>query len=264
MTKNSTRISNFRNELKTHANPQKKAILQRFFKTGKGQYGEGDVFLGITVPLQRQLIKSYLDLTFDDLEILLNSAIHEERLSALLILVEQYKINSTCRGTACRAINKQISQNKKTIYEFYLQNAAKNNINNWDLVDLSAPQIVGHYLFSTSCKGAACCAHNKILHQLVCDKNLWQRRIAILATFYFIKQNEFNETLALAKKLLTDKEDLMHKATGWMLREISKRDFVVAEKFLLQRYQQMPRTMLRYAIEKFPEKRRLEFLKGNA
>jgi 3-methyladenine DNA glycosylase AlkD len=255
MQKKSNLLNDFRQNLRKLGNLEKKAILQRFFKTGKGQYGEGDIFLGITVPQQRQLIKSYFDLSFTDLENLLNSKVHEERLSALLLLVEQYK----------KAVKQKLLPKQKLIYEFYLANAKKNNINNWDLVDLSAPQIVGHFLYSMNRRGATCCAQNldkNILHKLVCDKNLWQRRIAMLATFYFIKQNEFNETLALAKKLLTDKEDLMHKATGWMLREISKRDFTTIEKFLLQHYQKMPRTMLRYAIEKFPEKRRLEFLHG--
>lgn len=243
MQKKSNLLNKFRQDLKNLGNLEKKAILQRFFKTGKGQYGEGDIFLGITVPQQRQLIKSYSNLTFADLADLLNSKIHEERLSALLLLVEQYK----------NASKQKSSTQQTAIYGFYLNHATKNNINNWDLVDLSAPQIVGHYLFDKN---------KTILHKLVLEKNLWQRRIAMLATFYFIKQNKFTETLALAKKLLTDKEDLMHKATGWMLREISKRDFITAENFLSQHYQKMPRTMLRYAIEKFPEKKRLEFLQG--
>lgn len=243
MCKKSILLANFRQNLKKLGNLEKKAILQRFFKTGKGQYGEGDVFLGITVPAQRQLIKNYLNLTCYDLEILLNSKIHEERLSALLILLEQYK----------KAVKQNLPKEQKLIYEYYLNHAQKNNINNWDLVDLSAPHIVGHYLFDKD---------KQILQQMVLDKNLWLRRIAMLATFYFIKQNEFSETLALAKKLLQDKEDLMHKATGWMLREIGKRDFNTAEKFLLQHYKNMPRTMLRYAIERFPENRRLEFLQN--
>lgn len=243
MLKKSNILNNFRRDLKNLENLEKKAILQRFFKTGKDQYGEGDVFLGITVPKQRNLIKSYIDLNLNELEILLNSKIHEERLSALLILVEKYK----------KTVKQKLLNDQTAIYEFYLKNAKNNNINNWDLVDLSAPQIVGHYLSDKN---------KTILHQLILEKNLWQRRIGMLATFYFIKQNEFAETLTLAKKLLNDQEDLMHKATGWMLREVGKRDFATLEQFLLQHYKIMPRTMLRYAIEKFPEKRRLEFLKG--
>jgi 3-methyladenine DNA glycosylase AlkD len=234
-------LKNFRLDLHALADPDKAIILQRFFKTGKGEYGEGDKFLGIKVPEQRNLIKRYLDLNFADLQSMLKSKFHEERLSAILILVTNYKKTKDA-----------LFQQK--IYEFYFANS--HGINNWDFVDLSAPYIAGHYLFVN--KG-----ERKILDSLVRRENLWERRIAMLATFYFIREGVFAPTFKLAKQLLHDKEDLMHKATGWMLREIGKRDFAAAEKFLKQHYQEMPRTMLRYAIEKFPEDLRLEYLMRN-
>lgn len=231
-----TTLKKFKQELLALANSKKALILQRFFKTGKGDYGEGDKFLGIIVPLQRQLIKSYTHLKFEDLKILLNSQLHEERLSALFILVHQYKKAAT-------------KETKKRIYQFYL--AHTHRINNWDLVDLTAPHIVGHYLFDQE---------HDILYRLAKSKNLWERRIAIVATHYFIRQNHHQPTLAIAELLLKDQEDLIHKATGWMLRELGKRDLKSLETFLQKHHCQMPRTMLRYAIEKFPEKRRKEIL----
>lgn len=230
-------LKNLRIELKKLANPHKALTLQRFFKTGKGEYGEGDVFLGITVPLQRDLIQSYSRLNFKDLKTLLNSKLHEERLCSLLILVKQYQT----------ALN---VKDKKSIYQFYLSNTHR--INNWDLVDLSAPQIVGDYLFGQE---------TAPLYRLVKSKNLWERRIAIVATHYFIRQKFYQPTIDLAALLLLDQEDLIHKATGWMLRELGKQDVKTLELFLQQYYQKMPRTMLRYAIEKFPEKERQLYLK---
>ncbi|EKE00882.1 MAG: DNA alkylation repair enzyme [uncultured bacterium] len=228
-------LKKIRNDLRALACPIKTMTLQRFFKTGKGEYGEGDKFLGIVVPKQRQLAKTHCDLSLADLKILLASSIHEERLTTLLILVLQYK-------------NADIRQQKQ-IYNFYFANIA--GINNWDLVDLSAPQIVGHYLLDKD---------KNFLHKLITARSLWKRRIAIVATWHFIRNNYFKETLALTKKSLSDKEDLIHKASGWMLREIGKRDFAVLDNFLREHYQNMPRTMLRYAIEKHPEKLRLDYL----
>ena len=216
-------------------NPQQAKVLQGFFKTGIGQYGEGDIFLGLKVPVQREAIKKYLDLSLANLQELLNSKIHEYRLSALFILVAQYL--------------KADVKNKKKIFDFYLKNSK--NINNWDLVDLSAPNIVGQYLLDKE---------RKILHKLADSKNLWERRIAILATFSFIRVKDFSDMIKICEKLLKDEHDLIHKATGWMLREAGKRDEQVLLKFLNKYYKIMPRTMLRYAIEKLPEKKRKFYL----
>jgi len=226
-------LKKIRECLQDLACPIKAMSLQRFFKTG----GESDKFLGITVPEQRQLAKTYRELSDNNLKILLASPLHEERLTALLILVLQYK-----KADALR---------QKQIYNFYFANIT--GINNWDLVDLSAPYIVGLYLLDKD---------KKFLHKLITAKNLWKRRIAIVATWQFIRNNDFKETLALAEKTLSDKEDLIHKANGWMLREVGKRDFATLDNFLRKHYQNMPRTMLRYAIEKYPEKLRLAYLHG--
>ena len=210
---------------------------QRYFKTGPGEYGEGDIFLGITVPEIRKLAKEYPDLSLAETIQLLQSTIHEERLLALLLLV--------------RAYAKADARTKKHIYDLYLENT--HYINNWDLVDASAMHIVGAFLMDKS---------KKILHNLARSNNLWERRIAVMATFHFIKQDAFVESLAIARKLLTDEEDLIHKAVGWMLREIGKRSIQIEERFLKEHYKKMPRTMLRYAIERFPEAKRQRYLKG--
>lgn len=224
-----TTASDVKKELKKLAKPKKAKLLQGFFKTGKGEYGEGDIFLGIYVPIQREVAKNFKDISLKEIQQLVNSKIHEHRLVGLFILIDQYKR----------------TDDKKKYYEFYLKNT--NRINNWDLVDLSAPNIVGDYLFDKN---------RKILYKLAKSKLLWERRIAVLATFSFIKNNEFDDLLKLSKMLLEDKQDLMHKAVGWMLREIGKRDQVVEERFLKRYYKKMPRTMLRYAIEKFDDKKR--------
>lgn len=232
-------LNDLKKDIEKAKNPEQAKILQRFFKTGKGEYGEGDIFLGIKVPVQRIIAKKYADLSFTDLQILLNSKIHEERLIALIILTNKYK----------KA--KKDTMKKRQIFEFYLKNT--NNINNWDLVDLSAPNIVGDF---SSIDG------NEIIRFLAKSKNLWEKRIAIVSTHAFIRKRIFGETLAIADILIQDEHDLIHKAVGWMLREIGKRNIEVLEIFLKERYKTMPRTMLRYAIEKFPEEKRKKYLRG--
>jgi 3-methyladenine DNA glycosylase AlkD len=216
---------------------KKSKILQRFFKTGKGQYGEGDKFLGIVVPKQRMLAKKYQALSFGDLEKLIRSPFHEERLVSLLILTNKFQITND-------------KLQKKEIFNFYLKHTKY--INNWDLVDLTAPKIVGAYLMDKD---------RSILYRMVKSKNLWERRIAVLATFQFIYFRDPTDTLKLAKLLLADSHDLIHKAVGWMLREVGKR---CGEKhlrtFLDKNATTMPRTMLRYAIERLDEKNRTHYL----
>jgi 3-methyladenine DNA glycosylase AlkD len=229
-------LDQLRKELKRIADSQRAKFLQGYFKTGKGEYGEGDVFLGITVPLSRKIAIKFKNLSFLEISKLLQSKFHEERLIALLILVENFK-----RG------NEEIQEK---IYEFYLKNTK--GINNWDLVDLSSHEIVGNYLLNKD---------KSVLLKLTKSKDIWERRIAVISTFEFIRNNKFDESLALAEILLDDKHDLMHKAVGWMLREIGKRDLKTEIEFLNKHYKKMPRTMLRYAIEKFPEKQREIYLK---
>ncbi len=228
-------LNKFRNELLVLGDQERAKKLAGFFKTGKGQYGEGDVFPGIPVPEQRKVAKKYIGLSFDELLQLLRSKIHELRLTALLILVIKY--------------SKADDSEKKIIYNFYLKNSKF--VNNWDLVDLTAPKIVGDYLLYRD---------RSILFELVKSASLWERRISVLATFCFIKNNDFNDTFSISKLLIKDKHDLIHKAVGWMLREIGKRDQKALEEHLMQYYKQMPRTMLRYAIEKFEEEKRKYFL----
>ncbi len=237
-------ILQVKKELRKIANPKRAEFLQRYFKTGKEEYGEGDVFLGITVPQCREVAEKYYDLDIKQLKLLIDSKIHEERLIALLILVYNFS-----RGS---------DPQKEKIYNCYLKNTKY--INNWDLVDLSAPNIVGEHLFNLSF-GSAQDTNFPILIRLAKSENLWERRIAVLATFYFIKNNKFDESLELAEILLNDPHDLIHKAVGWMLREVGKRDLKTEIEFLNKHCQKMPRTMLRYAIEKFPEKLRKTYLK---
>ncbi len=224
-----------RSALKTNADEERAKNLRWFFKTGPGDYGEGDIFIGIKVPLLRSIAKKHFDLTIDELQKLLSSEIHEERLAALMILVLRFP--------------KSTEKEKKIIFNFYLKNTA--NINNWDLVDLSAPQIIGGYLIDKD---------KRILEKLASSKSLWEKRIAALATFQFIRANQFNTSLKIAGILLKDDHDLIHKAVGWMLREIGKRNLKIEEDFLKLYYREMPRTMLRYAIEKFPEAKRKSYL----
>ncbi len=214
-------------DFETLADAGQAAVLHRFFKTGKGQYGQGDIFLGIKVPAQRKLAKEYRDLPINEVITLLQSKIHEHRLTALLILIQKYQKAD------------QTSKNK--IFTLYLKH--KKHINNWDLVDLSAPNIVGRYLLDKN---------REILYKLAKSKSLWDKRIAILATFEFIKAGDAKDTFRIAEILLKDEHDLLHKAVGWMLREVGKRiGPSIEETFLQKHYRRMPRTMLRYAIERF-------------
>jgi len=223
--------------LQKMGNKKDAQFLQRFFKTGAGQYGEGDVFLGIRVPALRKLAKEYKTLQPIEVLPLLQSPYHEERLFALILLV-----NAFAKGD--EALRRQI-------YDLYLSNTQY--INNWDLVDISSPNIVGAFLVDKN---------RKPLYHLAKSKSLWERRISVLATFSFIRQNQFADTIAIAGLLVRDKEDLIHKATGWMLREVGKRDVQCAELFLQKHCKEMPRTMLRYAIEKFPPAKRHMYLNG--
>ncbi|MBS3111130.1 DNA alkylation repair protein [Candidatus Woesearchaeota archaeon] len=224
-------IGSLRKDIRSLANPEKARVLQGFFRTGKGQYGEGDVFLGVTVPQSRAISKKYALLSFANIKALLKSKIHEERLVALLILVHRYQ--------------KGDEDEKKGIVDFYLGNTKC--VNNWDLVDLSADKLLGHWLFG---KDAS------LLCRLAESPHLWERRIAIVSTFHFIRNNRFSDTLKISGMLLGDKHDLIHKAVGWMLREVGKRDQPVLEGFLKRHHKKMPRTMLRYAIERLDEGRK--------
>jgi 3-methyladenine DNA glycosylase AlkD len=230
-------IAAIQTELESLADPGHAAILQRFFKTGLGEYGAGDRFRGLRVPLLRKLAKKYGDLPQAAAVSLLQSAFHEDRLLALLILIQRYYSGDAAfRGE---------------IHRLYLEHGGL--VNNWDLVDVSAPHLLGHYLRDRP---------KDLLTGLAASRVLWERRMAIIATLDFIKQGDYDETLRVARLLLGDREDLIHKAVGWMLREVGKREVAVAEAFLQANYRRMPRTMLRYAIEKFPEARRQAYLKG--
>lgn len=228
-------------ELSKLRNPKKAKDLSWFFKTGKGEYGEGDVFWGVTVPLQRKVAKKFhKQASFRDIQRLLESGIHEHRFTALEMLVMKYDQGSKVKSRE--------SQERK-IFDLYLKNTK--HINNWDLVDTSAPYIVGAYLLHHD---------RKILYRLVRSKRLWERRIAIVATFAFIQKNQFSDTLKISELLLKDSHDLIHKAVGWMLREVGKKNQRVLERFLTKNFSCMSRTTLRYAIERFSETKRKKFL----
>ena len=229
-------LESLKKDLENLKDLKKAKILQRFFKTGKGEYGEGDIFLGIPVPKQRKIAKKYSNITLSNIQSLFGSKIHEYRLVGLLVLIFKYKESSV--------------KDKEKIFNFYLKNIKQ--VNNWDLVDLSAPNIIGDYLLDKD---------RKILYKLAKSKNLWEKRISIISTYRFIKENNFNDTLKISEILLNDKHDLIHKAVGWMLREVGKKDQAIEEKFLTKYHKVMPRTMLRYAIEKFDENKRKFYLK---
>lgn len=227
-------------ELLALSDPEKRAFLPHFFKTGKGGYGEGDKFIGVVVPKQRELIKKYKVLELEEVEKLLTDEYHECRLTALLFLVNMFT-------------KFKDEHARKEIYEFYI--AHVDYINNWDLVDLSARDIVGGYLFDKD---------RNILKKYAKENHLWLQRISIISTYFFIREREFEETFAISDLLINHPHDLIHKATGWMLREVGNRDFNALYQHITQdnRYQKMPRTMLRYTIEKFPEELRKQFLRG--
>lgn len=225
-------------ELFSIAEPGKKEILSRFFKTGKGEYGEGDLFIGVTVPQQRQLVKKYKQISLDEIEKLLYDNYHECRLTGLFFLVELFTKTKN-------------EQEKELFFQFYLKNLEA--VNNWDLVDLTAPKIIGAHLLNKD---------RTYLYELGNSSNLWKQRIAIVSTYHFIKENDFNDTFQISDILLEHPHDLIQKAVGWMLREVGKRNYEAEREFLVERYKKMPRTMLRYAIEKFDEEVRMAFLKG--
>lgn len=226
--------------LRSLRNPQDAAHLQRFFKTGPGEYGEGDVFLGLRVPTLRALLREYRGkVGWSELDRLLRSEFHEARLLALLLVVQRFRDGD--------------KHEQRRAYAFYL--ARTRWINNWDLVDLSAEHVVGGWLFARS---------RRPLYRWARSRSLWERRIAVLATFHFIRRGDFGETLRLAERLLDDRHDLMHKAVGWMLREVGKRDPDALIRFLDRHAARMPRTMLRYAIERFPAAKRRAFMKRPA
>ncbi|OIO81774.1 DNA alkylation repair protein [Candidatus Pacearchaeota archaeon CG1_02_32_132] len=232
-----------RKEIRKLSNPEKAKAYARFFKTGKDEYGEGDKFLGLTVPESREIAKKFIDLDLNEINEHLKSEWHEERLIALLILVEKYNKNPIDR---------------KKIFDFYLSNLEQ--VNNWDLVDLSASRIAGHFLFYF---GKDYEIYKMLLRKMAESENLWVRRVAIISTLYSISQNKFEDTLEISRLLLSDKHDLIHKAVGWMLREVGKRDEKVLKDFLKDNYSELPRTTLRYAIERFPEDERKKWLGGS-
>jgi 3-methyladenine DNA glycosylase AlkD len=230
-------LPTLRSHLQTLASPADAKVAQGFFKTAPGEYGAGDQFIGIRVPVLRALAKEFRALPLREVTALLHSPIHEERLLALLMLVDSYQ--------------RAEEAGRAEIYALYLKQL--DCVNNWDLVDTSAPYIVGRHLAGRS---------RAVLFRLARSKNLWHRRVAMLATFHFIRQNDFADALRLAERLRDDEHDLMHKAVGWMLREIGKRDVAVLKQFLQQHAALMPRTMLRYAIEKLSERERQRYLQA--
>ncbi len=226
------------NELKILATEERKKTNEWFFKTEKGSYGYGDIFIGVTVPDIRKISKKFaLLISLNETKKLIQSPIHEVRLCALIILVNKYK-----------------KSNPDEIFDFYIQNISY--VNNWDLVDSSAPYISGDYFYRNENK-------RDMMFEFSKSENIWTRRISIMSTFYFIRNNEFSETLQIAKTLINDEQDLIHKAVGWMLREIYKRDQKLVEAFLKSNYDELPRVMLRYAIEKMDKVARMKFLKGD-
>ena len=237
MSRKPATYRNLTRRFRSEADPAVAGHSRRFFKTGKGEYGQGDRFLGIRVPVTRSYARSYRHAPLPVVGKLLESEYHEERLLAVILLVDKFRSGS--------------APDRRTIYELYLENTA--HINNWDIVDASAPHIVGAFLHDRG---------KEKLFELAASGDLWERRIAVMSTFHFIRQGDFETTLEISEKLLEDGEDLIHKAVGWMLREIGKRDAGVEEKFLKAHCRTMPRTMLRYAIEKFPPEKRRRYLSG--
>lgn len=220
-------------ELKKLENPSKAKLLSGFFKTAKGEYGEGDIFLGITVPQSRELVKKFKEVDYETIQDCLDSRIHEARFCGLILLSEKSK------------------NEPEAAYNFFMKNTK--NINNWDLIDVFTPKIVGNYLIDKK---------RDVLYEFAKSDNLWKRRISIISCFSFINDRDFDDAIKISSMLLNDEHDLIHKAVGWMLREVGKKDVNVLEKFLKDKYKRMPRTMLRYAIEKLPENKRKAYLNG--
>ena len=220
-------------ELNEFADENKAELFKKFFKTRKGEYGEGDIFIGVAIPEQRKIAKKYSQLPFPKIKMLLDSKIHEHRMIAGIILTEKYK------------------EFPAEVFNFYLKNSKK--FNNWDLVDVTCIHILGNFLLNKD---------KKILYEFAKSKNLWEKRIAIVSTFEFIKNNQLGDTLTISEILLEDEHDLIHKAVGWMLREVGKKDKKVLEDFLKSKYKKLSRTTLRYAIERFPEDERKKWLKN--
>lgn len=225
-------------DLLRYQDSEKKEILPRFFKTGKGEYAEGDKFIGVTNPNCRRVAKKYKYITINDVGKLLKSEFHEMRFVALVILIEKY--------------NRGDSTKKQEIYNFYIKNTE--HINNWDLVDISCYKIIGKHLLNRD---------RKLLYSLSNSASLWERRIAIISTFEFIRNNDFIDTLKISIRLLHDEHDLIHKAVGWMLREVGKRNIDLLDEFIEKHYKNIPRTTLRYAIEKHDEDKRKDILNGD-
>lgn len=230
-------LSLCKKEIKDTANSGQAKKAVRFFKTGPGDYGEGDKFLGLNMSQQKRIAYKFENLNFLQIKELLYSEFHEHRMVALLILIQKFE--------------KGDKDTKQKIFNFYIKHSKQ--VNNWDLVDTSAHKIAGIYLLKKN---------KDVLYRMAKSTNLWQRRIAIVSTVAFIKEGEFNPTLKVAKMLLKDGHDLIHKAVGWMLREVGKKDLAVEEKFLKKYHKSMPRTMLRYAIERFPEEKRQTYIRG--
>lgn len=226
-------------DLQARASKSRAFDLQRFFQTGPGQYGEGDLFIGVVVPEIRKVASTHKELPFTDIAKLVDSPIHEVRMCGLFILSNQYK---KLKGR----------DQKKKYYDFFVKSIKAGNVNNWDLIDVNAP-IIGEYLLESDDPLA-------VLAKFAKSKNLWERRVAIIFTFSFIRVGQLDLTIAIAKLLLKDDHDLIHKGVGWMLREAGKRDVMLLRKFLTEHAHEMPRTMLRYAIEKLPEQERKKWL----
>ena len=229
--------------LRKHATAANKKTSEMFFKTGPGQYGHGDEFIGVKTEGIKTVAKEFASLDLPGIQALLDSPVHEDRSVGVVILRTQYE----------KAVKQDDRSIQRQLFNFFWKN--RNRINNWDLVDGSAPYISGHFAFVDPAAKAK-------IFGLIHSRSLWDRRIAMVSTYYFIRQGEFKPVMELARELLNDKEDLMHKASGWMLREMGKRDVHPLREFLDHHLQDMPRTMLRYAIEKFPEKERLKYLRG--
>lgn len=228
-------LASLRRELHAEADPKKAKLYLRFFKTGPGQYGEGDKFVGVVVPKLRAIARKHAELGFKDIRTLLSSRIHEERMIAVILLTKRYE---------------KFPKERALIFKFYLSN--RKGLNNWDIIDVSAPRIVGRQLLEAKSRG--------LLDRYAKSKSLWERRIAIVSTLALIVNNQLGDTFRIAELLLDDSQDLIHKATGWMLREAGKRDKKALERFLRRRAHIMPRTMLRYSIEKFSKKERAVWL----